>query len=100
MAPNIITVDPPFGHKDMGQAVKQSEIGFWLNSVMTRGGHCSFGFPRVDNNNLGTILVSQHSLPKDWMSYAKIRADQNEHIGFLKIHVSVRGCIESECLFV
>src|SRR4051794_8782204 len=46
------------------------------------------------------MRIAQDALPKDWMRDAKIRTDEDDHVGFLEIFVSERWRVEAEGLFV
>src|SRR6266446_3497295 len=97
---DVIAIEPAARDEDVRQPIEQDEIGLRLNSVMLRRGHGSLRFPRIDHDDLRMILILANTLPHDWMRDAKIRADEDEYVGFLEILVGVRRGIETERLFV
>src|SRR6202030_2903246 len=97
---DVVAIEPAARDEDVRQPVEQDKIGLRLNGVMLRRGHGSLRLPRIDHDDLRMIFVLANALPHDWMRNAKIRTDEDEHIGFLEIFVGIRWRIEAERLFV
>src|SRR5271165_7002832 len=93
---DVAAIQPAARDEDVRQPVEQDEIGLRLNGVMLRRGHGSLRFPGINHDDFRMISVLANPLPHDWMRDAKIRTDEDEHIGFLEILVGVRWRIEAE----
>ena len=67
---------------------------------MQRSGHRGFRFARIDDDDLRLMRIAADSLPKDRMSDAQIRTDEDDNVGLLQIVVRVRRRVETKGLLV
>ncbi len=67
---------------------------------MERGRGGGLGHSWVDDDDLGSVLVPNNALPEDRVGDARIRADEDQAVGFFEVLVSERRAVEAERLFV
>ena len=92
----VVAGDQSLIDQQLGQTIKQRQVGLRLNRQVLGRAHRRFGSPWVDNDNLGFAPISQHSLPHDWVADAEVRSDENDRVRLFEILVRKRRRIKAK----